>query len=75
MKKLPLTNSDQFTTVDIEDYRWARHYKWHVDTGGHVFRLDDFDHPIYLCNEVMSRAHYVPLSHFQPPKDATGVMA
>jgi hypothetical protein len=56
MKELPLLNSDRTTTVDDEDFEWAKNYTWALNADGHVVRADSPD--FYLCNGVMARVHY-----------------
>jgi hypothetical protein len=70
-KTLPLANSHEVTTVDYDDYQWAKHHTWFLHTDGHVVRYFDEDRrrgPIYLCNEIMSRATGRPLLTFGPPQ-------
>lgn len=68
MAKLPLANSDEFATIDDEDFEWAGKHIWRLHTDGHVVRLVGESKVVYLCNEVVSRYTGRPLSDFGPPK-------
>ena len=71
-KKLPLENSKQFATVDIDDYDWAKNFTWKQNETGHVVRTDAED--FFLCNGVMAKRMYGSWTYhfmFGPPSTKT----